>query len=488
MKRVLDSAHLKHLRRGWPIAVILLSLAVLFSIIALAHHALRSILREQIAGRDASLIHALALGQRYRDATELGSNSDDSFNDQFLAIVELYDRPQLAGLIAIRFFDEHGKFLPPPFPYNVTESQLDPPDLIQLRQLHTTNHFRPHTQASELYLQDPSSPRPAAVLPIQEVLLPLHSSEGKFQGAAQLILDGSSLAQQFAQIDRQLNFQALIAFLISGTLLTTAMALGFHQLNRANRLLSQRTQSLLQANQELTLAAKTSALGTVTAHLIHGLKNPLFGLNRFIANRDGSENGSDTEWQIAAASARRMQGLVNDVVRVLREEQCSTRFELSLDEMAGILAHKFQNTAREKQVRFESEVSAEGMLNNRDANLVMLILENLLHNAVQATPTSRAVRLAIRSADEGVVCEVIDQGPGLPQLVRENLFTPCQSTKQGGSGIGLAISKQLSGHLGASLELKSSSAAGCVFALLLPASLFQPSAERPAVAPSPSAV
>lgn len=64
--------------------------------------------------------------------------------------------------------------------------------------------------------------------------------------------------------------------------------------------------------------------------------------------------------------------------------------------------------------------------------------------------------------------EVEDQGPGLCSLSAEKLFAPCSSAKKGGSGIGLAISRQLANHLGASLELKQSSPAGCCFRLSLP--------------------
>jgi len=46
---------------------------------------------------------------------------------------------------------------------------------------------------------------------------------------------------------------------------------------------------------------------------------------------------------------------------------------------------------------------------------------------------------------------------------------PCRSSKEGGTGIGLALCKQLANHLGAELELATSTATGCVFALRLPA-------------------
>ena len=64
-----------------------------------------------------------------------------------------------------------------------------------------------------------------------------------------------------------------------------------------------------------------------------------------------------------------------------------------------------------------------------------------------------------------------DQGPGFPETALKNLFVPCRSTK-GGAGLGLAISKQLAGHIQAGLELKRNGPGGCAMALALPESVF----------------
>ena len=118
-----------------------------------------------------------------------------------------------------------------------------------------------------------------------------------------------------------------------------------------------------------------------------------------------------------------------------------------------------------------SQVKGGTALPNRPANLVALILVNLLQNALQATPRGRSVVLFLSDCAEKLVCEVRDEGPGFPDALADNLFSPCKSTKEGGSGIGLAISKQLANHLGATLELRSHSPTGCVFVLSVPANI-----------------
>ena len=119
-------------------------------------------------------------------------------------------------------------------------------------------------------------------------------------------------------------------------------------------------------------------------------------------------------------------------------------------------------------VEFVSTLKANGTLASRDANLAILILENLVQNAIQATPPNCVVKLHIEAATDCWICSVVDQGPGLPPERREALFSPGHSTKPGGSGLGLAISKQLAKQIGAELELKSSTNGGCVFTLSLP--------------------
>jgi signal transduction histidine kinase len=119
-------------------------------------------------------------------------------------------------------------------------------------------------------------------------------------------------------------------------------------------------------------------------------------------------------------------------------------------------------------VQFITRVEGQAALPNRAANLITLILVNLVQNAVEATPAGKSVCLTLAGGNERIAGEVRDQGSGFPQELRNNLFKPCHSTKEGGSGIGLAICHQLAKHLGAELELKSSAADGCVFALTVP--------------------
>jgi signal transduction histidine kinase len=153
---------------------------------------------------------------------------------------------------------------------------------------------------------------------------------------------------------------------------------------------------------------------------------------------------------------------------VLQEEPAATRYEVTLAELVEMLSRKLQPAAAAAGVAFQTGAAPSGALSNHEADLVLLILENLIQNAIDATPAGKTVRLSACAEGDRVALEVADEGPGLPPEMQARLFTPCTSPKKGGSGIGLAISQQLANHLGAELCLKHSSLKGCTFRLVLP--------------------
>jgi signal transduction histidine kinase len=449
------------LRSRWlAVLVIGLTLVVLGTTVWLARLRLRAVIRAQIAGRDGEVLYNAVqlLAVREEAGEEMLSTIEDP-GEQFNLILKA---SRMKGVLAVRLFTPQGNFANG-LPADVIETRLDSNDLAVVRQLKPVGHFYPARSLSQIFYVAQTND----AIPLLEVNVPLHlPNANRLAGVAQFILEGHGIAAEYAKLDRNLTGQALAAFAAGGTVLLLALGWAF-------RRLAERTANLQQANQQLALAARTSAVGAVTAHLIHGLKNPLGGLQTFVATRGGQDGDGDPDWEQAVASTRRMQALIAEVVAVLREEQAGQHYELTVAELAEIVSGRVANLVKEKGIVFVVHLKTELTLSNRVANLTSLILVNLLQNAVQATPAGRRVELEIRSQEKTLAFEVRDEGPGLPAAVAQNLFAPCTSARRGGSGIGLAISKQLANHLGAALELKSTSAAGCCFVLALPESVLK---------------
>jgi signal transduction histidine kinase len=449
-----------------PVVVIGVTLLILGVTIFVASRDLRHKIRGQITEQDARILYALWLSQQITDEEEglLGVTDDPA--DQLAAIMQATMQAtqlsQLSGLLGTRLFDAHGSFvIADP---HVSETTLDPELAVRLRRFEPTSRFRPAADLSEV------KPWLAAEEvhsgPLLEICIPLHGQHAReIVGIAQFILDGSDIAAAFQQLDRHLFLQAAVAFAAAGGLLVVVLALAFRQLQRTNQLLTERTHGLLKANQELVMAAKSSAVGAVTSHLIHGLKNPLSGLQAFVDSQGAmGENRVEADWQSAVSSAKKMQSMISEIVRVLRDEHGAASYQLTLGEFVGLLESKVKPLAAEAGVRVRCGLAAEASLTNREANLMNLILYNLIQNAVQATPRGKSVFVSFSEMNERIICEVRDEGPGIPDWQQAQLFQPCQSTK-GGCGVGLAISRQLASSLGAELELKATGPNGTTFVL-----------------------
>ncbi|MCI4665778.1 MAG: HAMP domain-containing histidine kinase [Neomegalonema sp.] len=114
----------------------------------------------------------------------------------------------------------------------------------------------------------------------------------------------------------------------------------------------------------------------------------------------------------------------------------------------------------------------DGMRAVVDPDQLFRALLNLARNAkeaVQSTGRRGVIAIEARRRDDGVEIDVVDNGPGLPQKARENLFKAFKgSVRQGGSGLGMAIAAELIRVQGGELSLVESTGAGVRFRIILP--------------------
>jgi signal transduction histidine kinase len=102
-----------------------------------------------------------------------------------------------------------------------------------------------------------------------------------------------------------------------------------------------------------------------------------------------------------------------------------------------------------------------------DRNHLFRVLVNLLRNAAEAG--ARQVRVRVQESGGALAIEVVDDGPGLPEVVRANMFRPFTSTcRTGGSGLGLAIARDLMLAHGGDIGLVATGKGGTTFRLTLP--------------------
>lgn len=107
-------------------------------------------------------------------------------------------------------------------------------------------------------------------------------------------------------------------------------------------------------------------------------------------------------------------------------------------------------------ITFHSDIRPADLLLYADENLISQVLINLLKNAIQAIGTQADGKIEIcayTNRTEEVIMEIKNNGPAISTEIAEHIFIPFFTTKEGGSGIGLSISRQIMGLSGGSISL-----------------------------------
>lgn len=418
-------------------------------------------IRQQILDRDGEVLAAVA--------QMLQTTHYDLEGEGLPALDIALQTSYLRGVMAVRLFDADGYFTFA-IPFDVNERALRSDEVATLKKGEPIARFEPESRLADIFELLPPDAASGA-FPIQDIVIPLFDPTGsELAGSVQYLIDGKPLQQELAALDRTLILQASTALAIGIGALILLAGLAFIQLSRSHRELADRTRRLAKANQELALAARTSAVGAVTSHLIHGIRNPLTGLDLFFQTRNTDElpGQSPESWRQLAEATNRIRELVDEVVEVLREQETTTAYELSLKDFESVLQQKLKTKTAEAGIEFTTQRTGDGMLSGHAANILLLIVINLVDNALSVTPAGKGIWVEIQREGDIASFEIGDQGPGVPEEMRENLFTPGKSGRPGGTGLGLAISHRLAVHIDASLDLARSDEEGTVFLLRCP--------------------
>jgi signal transduction histidine kinase len=240
---------------------------------------------------------------------------------------------------------------------------------------------------------------------------------------------------------------------------------------------------------------RLAATGEMVRRLAHNLRNPLSGI-RGLAEVSLTElpHGSelrDNQSRIVAA-VDRFERWLADLLNVTSPLRINPQPTAVRAWLAGVLTTQ-SPLARTRHIALVVDDAGAPEAATFDPRHLEHALVALVTNAIQATPERGTVRVTLGHDPEGAVwtIRVDDTGPGIPEALREKVFTPYFTTKKDGSGIGLPLARQIARSHGGDLRLVEGGAgdevSGASIVIELPIEgLASPSA--PPAPPSPGAV
>ena len=235
---------------------------------------------------------------------------------------------------------------------------------------------------------------------------------------------------------------------------------------------------LEEAQGELARFARLSELGEMASTLAHELNQPLSAIANYVQGcikllaQMPEDQGGRMRGALEETAKQALRA--GDIIRHLRE--FVTRGETDkapedikkLVEEAGALALV---GSRERGVRSTFDFGPQTELVLADRVQVQQVLTNLMRNAMEAMKNTDRRELRIRTFANDrqmMTIEVSDTGPGIAEDIAAQLFQPFVTTKAGGMGVGLSISRRIIRSHGGDLTVRKNEAGGASFTFTLP--------------------
>jgi two-component system C4-dicarboxylate transport sensor histidine kinase DctB len=226
------------------------------------------------------------------------------------------------------------------------------------------------------------------------------------------------------------------------------------------------TERTLQAvQQDLVQANRLAILGQVAAGVAHEINQPVATIRAYADNarvfleRGQGASAADNLGNIAALTER--IGLITDELRALsrkgRRDAEPTSLRLVIEGAVQLLRSRFAGRMETLDIALPPpDLLVMGMRIRLEQVLI-----NLLQNAFEAIGDKKAdgrVEVRFEVTGEAVAVTVSDNGPGIAPDILQSLFTPFNTSKESGLGLGLVISKDIVADYGGRIEVSSSDA------------------------------
>ena len=227
---------------------------------------------------------------------------------------------------------------------------------------------------------------------------------------------------------------------------------------------------LRRLEQHMRRAERLATVGQLAAGIAHEIRNPLASISGSIELLRQAPPASDEDRTLMAIVHREIQRL-NELVGDLLD-YANPRPSQPVDFDLGVLVRETLQVSRADRALADVEIATaadEPLLVHADPSKLRQVVWNLVRNAADAAAAGgKHVRVEARRAGEQATITVEDDGPGIPPDRIGRIFDPFYTTKQKGTGLGLATCHAIVAEHGGRIDLESEVGKGTKVVVRLP--------------------
>jgi signal transduction histidine kinase len=230
-------------------------------------------------------------------------------------------------------------------------------------------------------------------------------------------------------------------------------------------------ESVEEIESELELSRRMASIGRLTSGVGHEVKNPINAIVvhlELLKTKLGDASApAIRHLEVIDAEIHRLDRVVQTLVDFSRPVELQLH-EQDLRPVIGDVLALAAEELSTHDVTLVSRLPSRPLMANIDADLLKQAVLNVIQNGAQAMQEGGRLEVILEEDRNAAILRIADEGPGIPEEIREKIFDLYFTTKSEGSGIGLAMTyRVLQLHHG-SVEVQSKSGRGTEFLLRIP--------------------
>ncbi len=247
----------------------------------------------------------------------------------------------------------------------------------------------------------------------------------------------------------------------------------------------------VRAKAELRRNHALTAVGQMTAQIAHEIKNPLGSIRfatEFLKRKAGPDRSSDdlSTIQVIERSVDHLASIVAELSEFARPKMLN-RSEVAVNDLLDDLLPMVADRLSAKHIQVGKHFSSAIPAGYYDGTELKKLFLNLIINAIEASEPESSIELHTKlRGDNEIAIDVVDHGCGMDAETQRRLFEPFYTTKEKGTGLGMAIAKQIAELHGGDLSVMSQTGVGSTATVELPLTKFAEADNRTGAANRPS--
>ena len=230
-----------------------------------------------------------------------------------------------------------------------------------------------------------------------------------------------------------------------------------------------------ESAQQLARSERESAWREMAQQVAHEIKNPLTPMKLSIQHLQRAYDSNDPRAdELAAKVSRTLVEQIDNLSKIATEFSSFAKMPKPENEKMHLLEVVYHSVNLYKQNEgVNISIHTEGRINDEifaDKNQLLRVFNNLILNSIQAIPTGQEgmIQVTASNNDRKIIVSVHDNGSGISEDRKQNIFVPNFTTKSSGTGLGLAITKNIIEMAGGKIWFESEENFGTTFFVELP--------------------